>query len=922
MSRFLPVLLTVGLVVAVAMGLQRSWSNVEFNRDVRPILNDNCLQCHGGVRKKAGLSFLFEDEAFAPLESEETAIVRGDARASEMIRRITHHDPEERMPAEEDPLTKAEVDVLRRWINQGAKWEKHWAYFQPVAVEPPSGGTWGRNGIDGFTLRAMKKAGLSPSDDAPCHKLVRRVSFDLVGLPPDPARVEALCENDDDGAYDVYVDELLAQPSFGEHWSVMWMDLARYSDSRGYEKDGARNIWRYRDWVIRALNDDMPFSRFTVEQLAGDLLPDATEDQLIATAFHRNTMTNDEGGTDDEEFRVAAVVDRVNTTFETWQGTTMSCVQCHTHPYDPFTHHEFYQVYAFFNNTADADRTDEAPTLSMYGPSEREKALGLVRELIAGQVDERRPLSDLVDTAGFPNGRIEAEDADSAEKVFIGGQSVIGSIQNGAWAAFGEVDLSGASFLSLGYSSGGTGGSLEVRAGSRSGRVLATFDLPETGGWGSSRVVWQPIDAPREPVSLFLVCKGPDGGSLYNLDWFAPHEPEDFNGLDPADWFARADALRSIKFDRTPIMRELQGEDRRVTQLLDRGSFLTPTDTVDVGVPDILNPWSPDWSRDRLGFARWLLSLENPLTARVTVNRFWHNIFGRGIVETVDDFGSRGSEPTHPELLDWLAVRFQTELAWSIKSLLREIVTSSTYRQSSDVSEERLRLDPGNSLLARGRRARLSGEQIRDQALAVSGLLSSTMYGPSVFPPQPEGIWNAPYSGEKWVPSEGEDRYRRSVYTYHRRTAPYPAFITFDGSSREMCTSRRIPTNTPLQALVTLNDEVHIEAASALGKNMLAGGEGLEEQIHSGFRRVLYRDATTEELAVMTKLFRDALTYYEDAGEQTFSRFVAVSEHEPDPAMADQSEPDLPVNGSEAELEAMSTVANALLNLDAVITSE
>ncbi|NNE70383.1 MAG: DUF1553 domain-containing protein, partial [Rhodothermales bacterium] len=676
-------------------------------------------------------------------------------------------------------LTDEEVDRLRRWIAQGAQWETHWSYAPPERPVVPKTDDWAASPLDHFIRARMDGEGLSPASEATCHVLGRRVSLDLTGLPADPDRLDALCETPlTDETFGAYVDELLGHPGFGERWATMWLDLARYADSKGYEADRHRSIWRYRDWVIQAFNRDLPFDDFTIQQLAGDLLEDSDTEQLIATAFHRNAMTNEEGGTDDEEHRIAAVVDRVNTTWEVWQGTTMSCAQCHGHPYDPFRQADYYRSMAVFNNTRDWDQPSEEPVLFEY--DDPEAAARIERDLEQARAALRAHL----------------ETAESLE------------VQADWEANLGDPAVAGRLSTTV------------------QNEVLRIGKIPAED---------------RSPYQRAFI-----------RDRFAEVHAS------TANLTAR---IRELEGERwalgpttTPVLRENPPHEARVTRIMDRGSFLTQGDPVEPGVPASLPGTLPD-AADRLDFANWLVSPENPLTARVTVNRFWEQLFGRGIVLTLEDFGTVGEPPSHPELLDWLAVSFREDLDWSVKGLLRMMVMSRTYRQSSVRTNDR---DPQNIWLSRGPRVRMTGEQIRDQALAASGLLSTKRLGPSVMPPQPEGIWRNPYNGAQWQVSEGEDRYRRAVYTYWRRTAPYPSLVTFDSPSRELCVSRRITTNTPLQALVTLNDPVFWEASVALG-NRMAGVDGdLRTRLTAGYRMVLGRRPDEAKIDVLTDLVDEA----------------------------------------------------------------
>ena len=789
MPRFNRPILTASLFVAAlvttGMLVQPLWraEPVRFNRDVRPIINDQCIACHGGVKQSGGFSLLFQEEAMEPGESGLLAIVPGDPEESELIRRIEHTDPDERMPLDHEPLRDEDIKTLKRWIKQGAEWETHWAYISPdPSLTPPTTSSeWVQNGIDAFVLDRLREERLSPSPEARREVLIRRLSLDLIGLPPSLDDVQAFVDDTSPDAYAKVVDRLLASPHFGERWASMWLDLARYGDSQGYQKDPRRIIWAYRDWVVDAFNRDLPFDEFTIEQLAGDLLPEPTKDQLIATAFHRNTMSNDEGGTDDEEFRVAAVMDRVNTTYEIWQGTTMACVQCHSHPYDPFKHEDYYTAYAFFNNTRDEDKPHEKPVLTAYH-SQYEPAARQQLAALDAQCD-----TDFVETA-------------------------------------------------------------------------ATLEA-----------AWNELAA-------------------HNIE---------AECVEPA-------AMRRAAPPRTPIMQDLPPDSSRVTRFFERGNWLVHGDTMAADVPASLPSLEATAPANRLDLAQWLVQDDNPLTARVMVNRFWEQLFGIGIVETLEDFGSQGEAPSHPALLDWLALQYQHEFQWSTKSLIRHIVMSATYRQESAVTADLVELDPKNRLLARGPRYRLSAEQIRDQALAVGGLLSDTMYGPGVMPPQPEGTWQVIRGVLRWETPEDENRYRRALYTFWRRSSPYPSMTTFDTPSREYCVSRRIRTNTPLQALVSLNDIVYMEAAAGLALRMqLEGGTEALDRLSHGFQLAMAYPPSEAQLDGLSAFYDKTLTHYQS-----------------NPAAVDELVTGLSVPGLvsiDAELAALINSANVIMNLDAFL---
>lgn len=641
----------------------------DFQRDVRPLLAKRCIACHGPDEhgRQAGLRLDTFEGA-----TKTKVIVPGDSSKSRLVARITHDARP--MPPTGPRLTGTEVETLKRWIDSGANYTNHWAYEMPrwPAIPQVSDSVWPRNPIDSFILARLDAEKLQPSKEAPRHALARRAALDLTGLPPEQSVLSEYLKDKAPGAYERYVDKLLASPHYGEKWAKIWLDLARYADTQGYEQDNKRSIWPYRDWVIRAYNDNIPFDQFTKLQLAADLMPDPSVDDLIATGFHRNTMTNTEGGTDDEEFRDIAVRDRIATTGQVWMGQTWGCAQCHTHKYDPLTHREFYQLYAFLNQTTDDDHSSDRPVLKLTSKAS------------------------------------------------------------------------------------------------------------------------------------------------------------------------------------TLVLKELPEEKRRKTRIYERGNFLTPGEEVTADTPAAFFPMPAQASRNRLGFAEWLMAKENPLTARVTVNRFWSRVMGRGLVESEEDFGTQGIPPTHPELLDWLALDFQTD--WDVKRLLKTMVTSATYRQSSDASPDLIKADPQNKLYARGARFRLDAEAVRDQALAASGLLSSKLYGPPVMPWQPEGVWLVTYNGEQWSTSKGDDRYRRALYTFMRRTSAYPSMMNFDAPTGETCTIRRFRTNTPLQALTTLNDPAFMEAAQRLAER--AAKDSPQDPARRLFELVLLRTPSKEEQARLLSLHR------------------------------------------------------------------
>jgi mono/diheme cytochrome c family protein len=780
--------LALGALPANAQGLSQDKAanrggKIQYGKDILPILSANCFHCHGPDDKsrKAGLRLDKRELALRPLRRGGRAIVPGRPEQSELVARIFAADPEERMPPPRSNhhLSEAEKQLLKRWIAEGAEYQEHWAFVPPrrPPVPRPAKSGWARNPIDCFILARLEQEGLEPAPEADRYTLARRLSLDLTGLPPAPEMVDRFVHDPSPDAYEKYVDALLSSPAYGEHWAHVWLDLARYADSNGYATDNPRTIWKYRDWVIAALNRNLPFDQFTIEQLAGDLLPHPREDQLIATAFHRNTLTNDEGGTDDEEFRVAAVVDRVNTTLQVWMGITIGCAQCHDHKYDPISQEEYFRLFAIFNQTEDSDKSDNRPNLITGTPEQLAEKARLEKQLAAVQQRLQQKLSP-------------------AERQ----------------AALKEAE------------------------------------------------------ALRRQLAALPVVP-------------------------------------------TPIMRELPPNQRRVTRIHIRGNFLNQGKEVTPGVPAVFPPLPADRPADRLALARWLVHPRNPLTARVTVNRYWEQLFGIGLMETPEDWGIRSKWPNHPELLDWLAVEFQTPapqgMGWDVQRLLRLLVTSATYRQSSRLTPALQERDPDNRLFARGPCFRSSAEVIRDQALFVSGLLNRKMYGPPVRPPRPKMNLTAAFGGgTDWEPSPGGDRHRRALYTEWRRTTPYPSMVTFDAPNRNVCTLRRPRTNTPLQALVTLNDPCYVEAAQVLARRLLQeGGPTADARAAYGFRLCLVRPPRPEELHTLVQLYQRVRAEY--ASQPEAARRLASDPLGP-----------LPPGQDPVELAAWTVVGNVLLNLD------
>ncbi len=868
---------------------------IDYNAQVKPILNKHCISCHGGVKQSGGFSLLFEEEAKGNTNSEKPAIIPGEADASEMIKRLLSNDPEERMPYEKEPLTKDEISILSQWIDQGAKWGTHWAYL-PVTSKETSDkyrgedafDKWAKNDIDVFIYDKLQEFNLSPSPEADKSVLMRRLSIDINGLPV------MKVNNDTNGDIESYIDQLLNSPHFGEKWAGMWMDLARYSDTKGYERDDARTIWKYRDWLIKAFNEDKPYDQFLVEQMAGDLLPNPTTDQLIATAFHRNTMTNDEGGTDNEEFRVAAVVDRVNTTWEVTMGTTFSCVQCHSHPYDPFKLEDYYKFMAFFDNTRDEDTYDDYPVFRHFEDEDSVKFEELTNWLKENANDTKsseitrfvrtwQPSYNSLTSDLFVNSEL----ADTKWLVF----------RNNGSSRLKKVDLTRKNKVIYRYRSFLPGGIWKIHLDSLDGPLLKKQTVKDTKrNWVFGELTIKEVDGIHDLYFTYHNpnLKNPRSNGLmfdwfYFTDEFPGKQKEGFDKAKSDFW-----SLLKTRTMQTPIMLENPSSMARETRIFERGNWMAKGAAVTADVPVIMNKLPAEEHTNRLGLAKWLVSEQNPLTARTYVNRIWEQLFGFGIVETLEDFGTQGIPPTHQELLDHVTWKFMHDFEWSTKKLVKYIVSSATYQQSSVSLKEHLRIDPQNRFYARGPRIRLSAEQVRDQALVVSGLFNPKMYGPSVMPYQPEGIWKSPYNSRKWIQSKGAEQYRRAIYTYWKRTSPYPSMLIFDAMAREVCNSRRISTNTPLQALVTLNDSVYVEASVNFAKRMMDYEGGIEDQIKYGYKVMMNKSISQQKLGVLMKLFHDL-------NEEDLIKHAAYQ-----PGNANQ----------ENHEKSMIIMANTMLNLD------
>jgi hypothetical protein len=904
------------LALFLAVPLGSLAEEIRFNRDIRPILTTQCTGCHGGVKEAGGISFVFREKALATGDSGNPTIKPGHPELSEMIRRITSTDPDEVMPQPDHgpPLPAGDIEKIRKWIAQGAEWDEHWSFVKPADHPLPAtkSTTWPRNDIDRFVLASLEKQNLSPTPEAEPALLLRRLSIDLIGLPPTLAELdtfEAAFAKIPDAAYAAEVERLLASPHFGERWAANWLDLARFADTEGLGLDRPRTAWPFRDWVIRAYNEDLPFDQFTIKQLAGDLLENPTLDDLIATNFHRQTQANGEGGTDDEEFRVASVMDRVATTWETWQGVTMGCVQCHSHPYDAIAHHEYYTSYAFFNDARDADLDNHFPTL----PVPRDPAR---KADFARWIKERADLQQLVhgrntslraNTGWQPATPLKASSpqvtlhADGAEI------STSGNLPKGATyhlefpapSALTAVRIEllpvdpetalhtpeWGSVLSRISLADAAGKPVEIAAviPDEPEPILNPDDSLREGatGWGAFTKIDRPRSAVlilREPLaeatplklslkhdmigggSFPLVTKRARLALTTDARWTGHlAEPEISRAKSRIAQINAALAKHSAAS--IPVIARQPVELARPTHLFVRGNWLEKDKVLQApGIPAVFGKLPDEAPANRLGFAQWLVSKDNPLTARVVVNRFWEQLFGTGLVETLEDFGSSGTKPSHPELLDHLALRFRDHHRWSNKAILREIVSSATYRQSAAAPPDAHSADPQNRQLARGPRFRISAEAIRDHGLVSSALLSPQLHGPPVFPPMPPGGWTPFKSGEKWnTPAPGEpDRYRRALYTYTKRSNPYPGFASFDAPPRDVCTKRRIPSNTPLQALEALNSPAHVEFAQGLARRMKSESPGtLADKLATGYRITTSRRPNAKRLAQLVALFQE-----------------------------------------------------------------
>ncbi|MBC8355216.1 MAG: PSD1 domain-containing protein [Planctomycetes bacterium] len=1007
-------------VIYVALALLGSFRHVAsadeeigFGRTIRPLLAAKCLACHGPDEE--------EREAELRLDVRESAIdvgaiVPGNAKESELLRRIFSDDPDEQMPPPDsgETLSTEQREQFRRWISEGAKYEQHWAFVPPKRPATPtiSDPSWARNDIDRFVLARLDVEKLSPSEEADRYTLVRRLYLDLIGLPPTPEEADAFVNDPDPLAYDNLVDQLLKSKHYGERWARLWLDLARYSDTNGYEKDRPRTMWPYRDWVLKALNDDMPFDQFTIEQLAGEMLPNATIDQRIATGFHRNTMLNEEGGIDPLEYRFYAMVDRVATTGTVWMGLTTGCAQCHTHKYDPISHTDYYSLMGLLNNADEPDllipdpatlkqRQElesqiaelEASLPSHFPPTEGDepeetrRTKNLERQfnewltknqttaidwsiarpttmktnlprlellddgsiLSTGDITKRDVFTLTFDLAAFelpvtalrlealPDERLPSSgpgrcyyEGRKGDFFLSEVDASVGDVAveiNSASHSYGKISIGSGSAGATNVldSDGSTGWSTSGREGQASQLVLNFAKPLEPTGTLMIELLFERHFAASLGRFRFSVT---DHESAKATE--APVEVESLLGRDATSWTEQeAATVRSYFLSVTPlladvrkpidqlrgklpaapiamVMLERPADNPRPTHRHHRGEYLSPKETVEPTIPAVFASLTENPPKNRLEFAQWLVSDSNPLAARVTANRAWRAFFGAGLMRTSGDFGTQSDPPTHPELLDWLAIEF-VERGWSMKGLHRLIVSSATYRQRSQVAKDMYARDPGNRLLARGPRYRVDAEMVRDMMLAASGRLSAKMFGPSVYPPQPASVAALAYGNAKWNASSGEDRYRRSLYTFSKRTAPFAAYTVFDGPTGENCVPRRNRSNTPLQALTLLNDEMYIELARALAERRTSNVElptSKEERATEIFRRVLTRPPHDDELAMLLE-FQDGQQKRLEAGDLVPKTILSSQE-------GDQ----------QAERASWVMVARAVMNLDEAITKQ
>jgi len=1053
------------LLVSLAASLIPVWAGsslppVDFNRQIRPIFSDHCFACHGPDERvrEAGLRLDLKEGLFEERGNYQL-VVPGDSSQSRLFQRISaEHEAALMPPARFDrKLSQEQVDLIQRWIEEGAQWQNHWAFVAPKksAIPRVRNRSWVRNPIDSFILARLEREGLEPSPEADRVTLLRRVTLDLTGLPPGLDDIRVFLSDDSPDAYERVVDRLLESPHYGERMALEWLDVGRYADTHGYHIDSQRDMWLWRDWVIDAFQQNMPFDRFTIEQLAGDLLPAATHKQKIATGFNRNHMINFEGGAIPEEYQVEYMVDRVNTTSTVWMGLTMGCARCHDHKYDPIRQREFYQFSAFFNTIPekglDGKKGNAAPFLQVPSPTQtklQENLQQAIRSIESTMPEEKvaellveweksglsrippGPTRELLahyeldhhtaDTTGFyRHGRARGEELEYREgKVGLAAKfNERNYVDLGDLGDFESTDAfsialwvnvsseyDGAVVARMDDSNDGLRG-YELFLGD-----FKSFDGPKGSGpllmahlvhqwpgnalkvrtlqpvslnfWHHLAIVYdgsgkaagvklykdgvlQEVEAVHDGLEGSIKTSAPlhlgqrlnksgfngqmDEVRIYGreleaeeIQRLAIHQPVRANlkvppedrtesqqkdlrsfyllkeaPLQYRELYTRLLALRGQGAElekaipTTMVMEEMA--EPRDTVILDRGDYRNRGEKVLPGVPSAFPPLPQDVPANRLGLAKWLVHPDHPLTARVTVNRYWQMYFGIGFVKSAENFGSQGDAPSHPQLLDWLATEFCN--SWDLKSLQRLIVTSATYRQSSRVTPQLLDRDPENRLLARASRFRLTAEAVRDNALAASGLLDRQIGGPSVFPYQPGGLWKEMAYGQKYTAqyyqqSQGQDLYRRTMYTFWKRTIPPPTLVAFDAPDRETCTVRRARTNTPLQALILMNDPTYVEAARVLAERIIkAAGHTVDERISLAFRLATARQPTPAEVAILRRILK-AQQAENQSDPESAALLLQVGESSFDESL------------DRRELAAWTAVTSSILNLDETITRE
>lgn len=1006
------------MLVAAPNGLLSA--PIDFADDVQPILRRHCYRCHGTKNQEAGFQLNTRAGAFGVGDSNMPIVVAGIPENSLLILRVTDEDHGDIMPLDGDPLSGKEIDVLRTWVKEGADWPDehadgaHWAY-QPIRRPELPGNTEGLSPIDRFVRHRLARRGMGPSEEADPGRLLRRVSLALTGIPPTSGQVDEFLQDPSEEAYERAVDRLLASPRYGERWAIPWLDLARYADSNGFQADQIRDNWAYRDWVIRAFNADMPFSQFVTEQIAGDLLPNATVDQKIATGFHRMTTCNVEAGVHPEANRTNQIVDRVNTTATVFLGTTMECAQCHDHKYDPFTQKDYYQLFAYFNNTPLEVKNTSGVTWDFFGPKmdlpvsdsiaqqrdqlqdqldelqrERGKIAAGGEERFAGWLETLRDSGDPPRWSDAAPSSFETTGGEDFEIKPDGSVLLTGSVPDVVEHVFNlEPEKSSITALRIDAL---TDDAIDGKGPGRGDAVRSNFILSEVTvqlvtdkettelklahaaadfsqkGWpvenaidGNRKTGWaispqfgkphwasfhfvdpvqlRPGDRIRVTLGQFYGrgrVMGKPKVSLFSGDpsslsldpkWLALASKEKLSRADRKKMRAAFDKLDpqlkridqrvtaiekkrdGMEAETTLVMVEM--DQPRDTFVMIRGDYENLGDQVEPGFPSVLpKTESVPPTGNRLELARLLTAPENPLLARVTVNRWWAELFGAGLVKTPEDFGTQAEDPSHPSLLDWLAAEL-SESGWSMKAIHKQIVMSKTFRQTARSTRALINADPENRLLTRGPRFRIPAELVRDNALAISGVLSPKMFGPPIMPHQPNDIWRSVGRNQpKWVVAQNEDRFRRGVYVICKRAAPYPSFITFDAPNRGSCTVSRGRSNTPMQALTLLNDPTYVEIALAFADRILSEvPDGTDQQrIEHGFRLAIARPPTTYELSVLTHLLEDER--------------AAISA---DPSLATKRTK-LAYKGlelqtkSKSELGAWFAIANVILNLDETMT--